>query len=147
MYIAGKFQFPFFSVGKNFCQLRLLSRKDSELDEFSFFFSLWMIIRTTIHSNMGKLFYQDMSLISPYPPLGILIFIKKKFICHDLGDKSELPRDWTSKQLLCCECLILNWRLASLCLWFSVTPAAILLSWDISENGQDDKQHKSYNSE
>lgn len=74
MYMARRFQFPFFSVGKNFCQLRLLSRKDSELDKFSFF-SLWMMLRTIIQSNMGKLFYQDTSLISPSPPLGILILI------------------------------------------------------------------------
>lgn len=38
--MARRFQFPFFAVGKNFYQLRLLSRKDSELDEVFFFFFL-----------------------------------------------------------------------------------------------------------
>jgi len=36
--LARRFEFSFFSVGKNFCHSRILNRKDSELDELSFFF-------------------------------------------------------------------------------------------------------------
>lgn len=44
--MARRFQFPFFSVGENFCHSGTLNGKYSEPDELSFFFSLCMMLRT-----------------------------------------------------------------------------------------------------
>lgn len=91
--MARRFQFPFFSVGKNFCHSRTLNRKDSELDELSFFFLV-----DGAQNNLRK--HGEILLLGyiinhlPFPFFRhFAIHFLKYLPHHDLGDKFELPRD------------------------------------------------------